>query len=320
MARRYAPLMLVLILTLAGCAEYAAEIRDSAPAIHASAPAARSESKLMPGAGENQIPTWGMWGVRMNLDEVDQLVAAGITHVSLPGFLPYHYSPAQINERISVIKTRGVTRVVAPISHAQMDSVVAGRHQGVYDYISAIESGFFCLDEPKHRGYPAAAVESVGNYINRTKSGEHGLYIATPLDSYDGDYFDTAYRLMPCHYALTLAEKRDRFEALGAHKRLVPIVGLMHIPGQRGYQSPKHVHLKGDIDNAAPYCEEIWFYTVDHNPQEYDLFSPHWHMEQLRDVILSYATTGTGDGEADLAEPAFGSELGPDGLVATPGP
>ncbi len=312
--------MLVLILTLAGCAEHAVETRDSAPEIHASAPAARSESKLMPGAGEDQVPTWGIWGVRMNLDEVDQLVAAGITQVSLPGFLPYHYSPAQINERISVIKTRGVTRVVAPISHAQMDSVVAGRHQEVYDYISAIESGFFCLDEPKHRGYPAAAVESVGNYINRTKSGEHGLYIATPVGSYDDDYFDTAYRLMPCHYTLTLAEKRGSYVALGTHKRLVPIVGLMYIPGQRGYQSPKHVHLKGDIDNAAPYCEEIWFYTVDHNPQEYDLFSPHWHMEQLRDVILSCATTGSGDGEADLAQPAFGSELGPDGLVATPGP
>jgi hypothetical protein len=319
--------MLVLILTLAGCAEYAAEIRASEPeihasalAIHAAAPVARSESKLMHGGSEGRVPTWGMWGARMNLNEIDQLVAAGITRVSLQGFMPYKYSPAQMNEMISAIKARGVTRVVAPISHAQMDSVAAGKHQEVYDYISAIQSGFFCLDEPKHRGHPAAAVESVGNYINRTKSGEHGLYIATPLDSYDGDYFDTAYRLMPCHYTLTFAEKRDRYVALGTHKRLVPIVGLMYIPGQRGYQSPKHVHLKGDIDNAAPYCEEIWFYTVDHNPQEYDLFSPHWHMEQLRDVIRSYATAGAGDGEADLAEPAFGSELGPDGLVATPGP
>jgi len=309
--------MLILMLALAGCTACATEI-------HNSAPTARSESKLMHESSEEPVPTWGMWGVRMNLDEVDQLVAAGITQVSLPGFLPYHYSPAQMNGRISAIEARGVTRVVAPISHAQMDSVVAGKHQEVYDYISAIQSGFFCLDEPKHRGYPAAAVESVGNYINRTKSGEHGLYIATPVGSYDGDYFDTAYRLMPCHYTLTFAEKRDRYVALGTHKRLVPIVGLMYIAGRSGYQDPeylpKYVHLKGDIDNAAPYCEEIWFYTVDHSPHEYDLFSPHWHMEQLHEVIQSYATSSRGDGEGDLAEPTFGSELGPDGLVATPGP
>jgi len=311
--------VLVLMLALSGCTSRAADVHDSAIVAH-------SERKLMAGSDEDPVPVWGMWGARMNLGEIDQLVAAGITHVSLPGFMPYKYSPAQMNDMISAIKARGVTRVVVPISHAQMDSVAAGRHREIYDYISAIQSGFFCLDEPKHRNHTAAAVESVGNYISRTKSAEHGLYIATPLDYYDGDYFDTAYRLMPCYYTMSLAEKRDTYVALGTHKRLVPIIGLMYIAGQRKYQDPehlpRHVHIKSDIDNAAPYCDEIWFYTVDHSPHDYDLFSPHWHMEQLHDVIQSYATSGSDDGarRVDSAEPTFGSELGPDGLVITPVP
>lgn len=276
-------------------------------------PAALGKPKVDPPARTG--PAWGMWSVEGGLlvgdnpsyVEIDALVDAGITYMCLDGSSALH-DIWQINSQmITRALARGMERVVAPISHGMLqDAVSAGNIDDIKPYIYNVDTDFFCLDEPRHNGYPAWVVLDIEAYLDglppEVKGEERGIYIAAPIGllgyQYDASYYGTPYRIMPDGYSLTLAEKRDVYCDVGTECPMAPIVGLMYVAGS-GVDEPEYIHLKGDISSAYPYCEEVWFYTsVDHPPTGYDLFDPAYQrMEQLHDVIASYPDVGWGNWE-----------------------
>jgi len=250
------------------------------------------------GTGGNNRPVWGMWGVNVDgrdNDNLAEMIEAGIEHIALSGWLG-DYSPGALNWRIEHARELGVVRVVVPITHGRIQR--AGEQEGMEEirlFIDSVHSGFFYLDEPKYNEEDVEVIKAIGAFV-RNKPWPRGLYIPEPVvdQTYDAEYYDEAYRLMPDYYVKSLDWKKETYELLESRKPLAPLLALMYVASEEGPHLPDSLALRKEIDVALPYATEIWFYgrkTSVQDPQmrkPFDLFSPRSRWEVLKSVLDSY--------------------------------
>ena len=242
---------------------------------------------------------WGMWGVTIDggsNDDLAEMVKGGIEYITLAGWQG-EYSPSQVNWRIARALRLGAKRVVVPITHSRIKRATAlGNIDEIKAFIDSVDSGFFYLDEPKHNGEDVSVIAEIGRYVNEEKPWPSGLYSAEPVvnQRYDASYYGEAYRLMPDYYNKSLEWKKKTYENLERRKPLAPVIGLMYKAGTHEPYVPDSVALRLEIDNALPFCREIWFYArkssvIDQlTGQPFDLFNPIERWKTLKAVLKSY--------------------------------